>query len=171
MTIGNAGGLDANPRGVAISLRGGPQDPLAAADQKPLKQSRDMPAVLQGPTRSSPSPRALTSTAAKPRAPTCTVCSPTSSPVVGETAATACERLWASPETIMTLVDLHLGRLDPRRTRLAAGAATLLSSHAGHADVEWFGTRAVGGGSPGAVLVVEMDAGSEVIVRVLARRV
>src|SRR5829696_8462907 len=34
----------------------------------------------------------------------------------------------------MTPVHLHLDWVDPRRTRLAAGAATLLSSHAGHPE-------------------------------------
>ena len=44
-------------------------------------------------TRSPPSPRAQTSNAAKPLAPTWTVCSPTNSPVAAETAAIVCERL------------------------------------------------------------------------------
>src|SRR4026209_963440 len=82
--------------------------------------------------RAPPSARAQLSNAANPRAPTWTVCSPTSSPVVAETAAIVCERLWASaPRTIITPLHLHLDWVDPRRTRLAAGAATLLSSHAG----------------------------------------
>ena len=53
-------------------------------------------------TRSAPRPRAQTSSAANPFAPTWTVCSPTSSPVVAETAAIVCERLWVSaPSTII----------------------------------------------------------------------
>ena len=44
-------------------------------------------------TRSPPSSRAQTSSAAKPLAPTWTVCSPTNSPVAAETAAIVCERL------------------------------------------------------------------------------
>ena len=84
-------------------------------------------------TRSPPRPRAQLSTAAKPRAPTWTVCSPSSSPVVAATAAIVCERLWVSaPSTIITLVPSTSTEVDARRTRLAGGAATLLSSHAGH---------------------------------------
>ena len=44
-------------------------------------------------TRSQPSSRAQTTSAAKPLAPTWTVCSPSSSPVAAETAAIVCERL------------------------------------------------------------------------------
>ena len=44
-------------------------------------------------TRSPSRPRAQTSNAAKPLAPTWTVRSPTNSPVVAETAAIVCERL------------------------------------------------------------------------------
>jgi hypothetical protein len=44
-------------------------------------------------TRSLPSPRAQTTSAAKPLAPTWTVCSPISSPVAAETAAIVCELL------------------------------------------------------------------------------
>ena len=38
----------------------------------------------------------------------------------------------SAPSTIIRPVHLHLELSGPRRTRLAAGAATLLSSHAGH---------------------------------------
>jgi hypothetical protein len=60
-------------------------------------------------TRSLPSSRAQMTSAAKPVAPTCTVRSLTNSPVVAETAAIVCERLWLSaPSTIIDLVHLHL---------------------------------------------------------------
>jgi hypothetical protein len=60
-------------------------------------------------TRSPPRPRAHLNSAAAPLAPTWTVCSPSSSPVVADTAAIVCERLCASaPSTIMTLVPFHL---------------------------------------------------------------
>jgi hypothetical protein len=53
-------------------------------------------------TRSLPSPRAQSTSAAKPLAPTWTVCSPISSPVAAATAAIVCERLWVSaPSTII----------------------------------------------------------------------
>ena len=44
-------------------------------------------------TRSPSRPRAQRNSASNPRAPTWTVCSPSSSPVVAATAATVCERL------------------------------------------------------------------------------
>src|SRR3954466_5099528 len=54
-------------------------------------------------TRSPPRRRAHANNAANPLAPTCTVCSPTSSPVVADNAMIVCERLCASaPSTIMT---------------------------------------------------------------------
>ena len=82
-------------------------------------------------TRSSPRPRAHASSPAAPLAPDRTVCSPSSSPDVADTAAIVCERLWVSaPSTIIALVHLHSTELDARRTRLARGDATLLSSHA-----------------------------------------
>jgi hypothetical protein len=60
-------------------------------------------------TRSVPRSRAQASSAAKPLAPTATVCSPSSSPVAAATAAIVCERLWVSaPSTIIDLVHLHL---------------------------------------------------------------
>ena len=85
-------------------------------------------------TRSPPRPRAQTTSAANPRAPTATVLSPSTSPVAASTAAIVCERLWVSaPSTIMTSsTSFPIRMLDARRTRLAGGAATLLSSHAGH---------------------------------------
>jgi hypothetical protein len=54
--------------------------------------------------------------------------------LTARSAATVCERLWASaPSTIMTpSTSLPMRMLDARRTRLAGGAATLLSSHAEH---------------------------------------
>jgi len=65
--------------------------------------------VASAHTRSLSSLRAQTTNAAKPLAPTWTVCSPTTSPVAAETAATVCERLWVSaPSTIIDLVHLHL---------------------------------------------------------------
>ena len=64
--------------------------------------------IGRGQTRSLPSSRAQTTSAAKPLAPTPTVCSPSSSPVAAETAAIVCERLWVSaPSTIIDLVHLH----------------------------------------------------------------
>jgi hypothetical protein len=60
-------------------------------------------------TRSAPRPRAQPSRAAEPFAPDCTVCSPSSSPVVAETAAIVWERLCASaPSTIISFVPFHL---------------------------------------------------------------
>src|SRR4051794_14919593 len=54
-------------------------------------------------TRSPPRRRAHANNAANPLAPTCTVCSPTNSPVVANDATIVCERLCASaPSTIMT---------------------------------------------------------------------
>jgi hypothetical protein len=59
-------------------------------------------------SRSAPRPRAQRSNAAEPFAPDWTVCSPSSSPVVAETATIVCERLWVSaPNTIIDLVHLH----------------------------------------------------------------
>ena len=59
-------------------------------------------------TRSPSRPRAQTSSAAKPLAPTWTVCSPTNSPVAAETAAIVCERLCVSaPSTIIDFVHPH----------------------------------------------------------------
>ena len=85
-------------------------------------------------TRSPSRPRAQITSAANPRAPTATVLSPSTWPVAASTAAIVCERLCMSaPSTIMTLVpSFPIRMLDARRTRLAGGAATLLSSHAGH---------------------------------------
>src|SRR4051812_7730466 len=63
-------------------------------------------------TRSAPRLRAHPSNAAAPFAPDWTVCSPSSSPVVAETAAIVCERLWVSaPSTIIDLVHLHIDRV------------------------------------------------------------
>jgi hypothetical protein len=59
-------------------------------------------------TRSLPRPRAQRSSAAAPLAPDWTVCSPSCSPEVDETAAIVCDRLWVSaPSTIIDLVHLH----------------------------------------------------------------
>ena len=55
-------------------------------------------------TRSPPRRRAQINNAAKPLAPTWTVCSPITSPVVADSATIVCERLWASaPSTIIDL--------------------------------------------------------------------
>src|SRR5215207_9621219 len=55
-------------------------------------------------TRSLPRPRAQRSSAAAPLAPDWTVCSPSCSPEVDETAAIVCDRLWVSaPSTIIGL--------------------------------------------------------------------
>jgi hypothetical protein len=63
-------------------------------------------------TRSAPRPRAHRSSDADPFAPACTVCSPSSSPLVAATAAIVCERLWVSgPSTIIDLVHLHIDRV------------------------------------------------------------
>ena len=71
-------------------------------DQKPLKGARHVPAVLDRPHRSLPSPRAQRNSTPKPLAPTGTVCPPSTSPVAAETAAIVCERLWVSaPSTII----------------------------------------------------------------------
>jgi hypothetical protein len=84
-------------------------------------------------TRGPPRPRPHTSRAANPRAPTPTVLSPSTWPVASSTAAIVCERLWVSaPSTIMALSSRSHRQLDARRTGLAGGAATLLSSHADH---------------------------------------
>jgi hypothetical protein len=91
-------------------------------------------AVLQCPDSIALRPRAQMSRLANPRAPTATVFSPTNSPVATNTAAIVCERLWVSaPSTIiLSRPPLHLDWVDTRRTRLAGGGATLLSSHAEH---------------------------------------
>jgi hypothetical protein len=82
---------------------------LATRDQEPLQRARDVPAALQRPdplAAQAPRPAAQ---AANPLAPTLTVCSPSTSPVVAATATIVCERLCASaPSTIMSLVHLHL---------------------------------------------------------------
>ena len=83
-------------------------------------------------TRSSSKPRAQSSAATNPRSPTAMVSSPTSSPEVAPTAAIVCELLCMSaPSTIMSFVPSSRPEADARRTWLAGGAATLLSSHAG----------------------------------------
>ena len=105
---------------------------------RPIKKRSKEPATCRqsssAHTRSPPRRRAQRNSSAKPRAPTPTVFSPCSSPVPAATAAIVCERLWVSaPSTIIDVVLLFvLFEVDTRRTRLAGGAATLLSSHAGH---------------------------------------
>ena len=70
--------------------------------------SPDMPAVLDRPHALAPRPRAHPTTRRALRARR-TVCSPSSSPDVADTAAIVCERLWVSaPSTIIDLVHLHL---------------------------------------------------------------
>lgn len=87
-------------------------------------------------TRSAPRPRAQSISSAKPRIPTWAVLSPTSSPVFAATATRVCEHLCMSrTEHDHQLSPLLLEvEVDGRRTRLALGAATLLSSHAGHPE-------------------------------------
>ena len=83
-------------------------------------------------TRSCSKPRAHPSAAANPRSPTAMVLSPSSSPEVAPTAAIVCELLCMSaPSTIMAFVPSSRPEADARRTWLAGGGATLLSSHAG----------------------------------------
>ena len=108
------------------------QNTFAALDQKSLQRPGDMPAVLDRPhALGAQATRPAQAVPAAPLAPDRTVCSPSSSPDVAQTAAIVCERLWVSaPSTIMTFVHLDSTGLDTRRTRLARGDATLLSSHA-----------------------------------------
>ena len=119
----------------AISRVGTRNDALAARDQEPLQASPRRAGSPPAPTPArrrgrAPRPPAPRTRGRRPRPS----CSPSSSPVAASTAATVCERLWVSaPSTIMTLVHVPSdSELDARRTRLAWGAATLLSSHAGH---------------------------------------
>jgi hypothetical protein len=89
-------GLAALTRALAgrrAQMRRDPQHPLAAADQKPLQPPETCRQSSSAQTRSSSRPRAHRNSASNPRAPTWTVCSPRSSPVVAATAATVCERL------------------------------------------------------------------------------
>jgi hypothetical protein len=74
-------------------MRRDAQHPLAALDQEALERAGHVPAILKRPTRSPSSVRAHCNRAAKPRRPTATVCSPSSSPVTAATAAIVCERL------------------------------------------------------------------------------
>src|SRR4051812_37147981 len=69
------------------------QDALAASDQNRSKEPETCRQSSSAHTRSLPSSRAQTTSAAKPLAPTWTVCSPSSSPVADATAAIVCERL------------------------------------------------------------------------------
>src|SRR5215210_3087974 len=56
-----------------------PNDAFAVDEQEPLKGARDMPAVSSAQTRSAPSRRAQSRTAANPLWPTLTLSSPISS--------------------------------------------------------------------------------------------
>jgi hypothetical protein len=82
--------------------------------------------------RSRPRPRAHCSTCSKARTPTLTVLSPSISPVVAAIPPTVCEPLHVRTQHDHQLSPLLLAvEVDGPRTRLAGGAATLLSSHAG----------------------------------------
>ena len=122
-------------RASAISLVGTRNTRSPRRDQKPLERARrragSPPAPRPARRRArAPRPAAPRTRARRPA----TVFSPSSSPVAAATAAIVCERLWVSaPSTIIDLVHLFTStEVDTRRTRLAGGAATLLSSHAGH---------------------------------------
>src|SRR4051812_20680267 len=122
-------------RASAISLVGTRRTRSPRAIRKRSKEPATCRQSSSAHTRSPPRPRAQTSRSAKPREPTGAVFSPDTSPVPAATAATVCERLWVSaPSTIIIDIVLLfvLFEVDTRRTWLAGGAATLLSSHARH---------------------------------------
>src|SRR5215218_8180698 len=67
-----------------------------------------MPAVLERPHPFAAQPPPPRTNPPAPLPPDLTVCSPSSSPDVTETAAIVCDRLWVSaPSTIIDLVHLH----------------------------------------------------------------
>ena len=115
----------------------------ASAPERPVRRERSETA-RRSPTRAGsppaprharrPEPGPTAATWSNPRAPTETSCQPSISPVA---AATAGDRVRALVH-VRTEHDHQLSPLllavevDSRRTRLAGGAATLLSSHAGH---------------------------------------
>jgi hypothetical protein len=75
---------------------------------EPLKRAETWRQSSSAQTRSSPRPRAHSTAAAKPRTPTSTVRSPSSSPILAATAAMVCELLCMSaPSTIMALRPFH----------------------------------------------------------------
>ena len=109
-----------------------PQNPFAALDQKPLQRARDMPAVLDRPD-------ALVAQAARPCSSAAAPLAPDGDRLLAEQLARrrtrpqrSCASACGCPHRARSLTSSTSTStgLDTRRTRLARGDATLLSSHA-----------------------------------------
>ena len=121
-------------RELAISRVGTRTNPFAASDQKPLEGARDVPAVLQRPdTLDAQSPGPLQNLVEPAGTDRRRLVSEHLARRRRDTGDRVRALVHVRTEHDHQLRPLLLAvEVDGRRTRLAGGAATLLSSHAGH---------------------------------------